>query len=185
MAIPLFMKAQREKSNLNRLDILKQSYRLMAENSWDSISVTTLEKNISQTRGAIFYFNKNKNDLFVNIIDELFFPVFAMSTSQRDKYSSCSARIFFATYRTAFERVMDDLSENYGFANPSKNLLNIIIQAQSHYPGFTQKLKTLIISEIDFVNQIIGVNNRYNYKGDDVFIQSAGKIMMEALSYTD
>ena len=93
------MSPQREKSNLNRLDILRQSYRLMAEHSWDSISVTTLEKHISQTRGAIFYFNKNKNDLFINMIDELFFPVFQLSQSQKEKYRSCKIILRHISHR--------------------------------------------------------------------------------------
>lgn len=176
------MKNQREKSYLNRLEILKKSYQLMAENSWDAISVTTLEEHISQTRGAIFYFNKNKSDLFINMIDELFFPVFKLSTSLQEKYLSCPAKSFFFTYRTAFERVLDDLRENYGFLNPSKNLLNIITQAQSHYPGFAHKLKMLITDEIDFVNQITGTHNNFHYQAHGMFIQSAGKIMMESLS---
>lgn len=33
----------------NRIDILKQCYRLMAQGTWDAISVAELEKNISQT----------------------------------------------------------------------------------------------------------------------------------------
>lgn len=176
------MSPQREKSNLNRLDILKQSYRLMAEHSWDSISVTILEKHISQTRGAIFYFNKNKNDLFINMIDELFFPVFRMSPSQKEKYRSCSAKIFFATYRTAFERVLDDLRENYGFLNPSKNLLNILSQAQKHYPDFTHKVTASLSMEIDFVNQIAGAKNRFHLNGNNLFVQSAGQILMDSLS---
>ena len=176
------MSPHREKSNINRLDILRQSYRLMAEHSWDSISVTTLEKHISQTRGAIFYFNKNKNDLFINMIDELFFPVFKLSPSQKEKYRSCSARIFFATYRTAFERVLDDLQENYGFLNPSRNLLNIIIQAQKHYPGFTQQLKESLDIEIEFINQIVGAKNVSRFNGESLFVQSAGQLLIDSLS---
>lgn len=176
------MSPQREKSNLNRLDILKQSYRLMAEYSWDSISVTTLEKHISQTRGAIFYFNKNKNDLFINMIDELFFPVFQLSQNQKEKYRTCSAKLFFATYRTSFERVLDDLRENYGFLNPSRNLLNIISQAQKYYPDFTQKIKASLTMEIDFVDQIAGTKNRFHLKGYNLFVQSAGQILMDSLS---
>lgn len=45
----------------------------MAQGTWETTSATKLEKNISQTKGAIFYFNRNKSDLFVNMIDELFF----------------------------------------------------------------------------------------------------------------
>ena len=56
----------------------------MAQGTWDAISVAELEKNISQTRGAIFYFNKNKKDLFLNMIDELFLPVFVLSDDEKE-----------------------------------------------------------------------------------------------------
>lgn len=177
-----FMSNRQEKSERNRLEILKESYWLMAGGSWDAISITTLEMHISQTRGAIFYFNKNKSDLFINMIDELFFPVFQLSPSQKEKFRTCSTKIFLATYRTAFERVLDDLRENYGFVNPSRNLLNIISQAQKHYPGFTQKIKASLVAEIDFVNQIAGVRNRFHLNGDNLFIQSAGQILIDSLS---
>lgn len=80
------MKMGKLKTEQNRLEILRNCYRLMATGTWDAISVSMLEKNISQTRGAIFYFNKNKEDLFINMIDELFLPVFKLS--QADKKTS-------------------------------------------------------------------------------------------------
>ena len=54
-----------------------------AQGTWDAILVAELEKNISQTRGAIFYFNKNKSDLFVNMIDELFSPYLPCRTMRK------------------------------------------------------------------------------------------------------
>lgn len=116
------------------------------------------------------------------MIDELFFPVFQLSQNQKEKYRTCSAKLFFATYRTAFERVLDDLRENYGFLNPSRNLLNIISQAQKYYPNFTQKIKASLTMEIDFVDQIAGTKNRFHLDGDNLFVQSAGQILMDSLS---
>ncbi len=72
-----------------------------------------LEKNISQTRGAIFYFNKNKEDLFINMIDELFLPVFKLSQADKKHLRTCSTQTFFAIYKTPFERVYLDLKTNY------------------------------------------------------------------------
>lgn len=75
----------------NRKEILKQYYRLMAQGTWNAISVAKMDKNISQTRGAISYFNKNMSDLFVNMIDELFFPVFSLSDDEKARLAACSA----------------------------------------------------------------------------------------------
>ena len=93
------MKKKRPQTELNRIDILRRCYRMMAMGAWDAISVSDLEKGIDRTRGAIFYFNKNKEELFVNMIDELFLPVFKLSKDDRTTLKRCSAKNFFATRR--------------------------------------------------------------------------------------
>ncbi len=101
---------------------------MMAMGAWDAISVSDLEKGIDRTRGAIFYFNKNKEELFVNMIDELFLPVFKLSKDDMTTLKRCSAKNFFAIYKTPFERVCNDLRINYRVQNPSHDLFNILIQ---------------------------------------------------------
>ncbi len=137
----LCMNKLRPQTQQNRINILKQCYRLMAQGTWDAISVAELEKNISQTRGAIFYFNKNKKDLFLNMIDELFFPVFVLSKDEKARLSACSVSQFHATYKTPFDRLKEDLSSNYCLPNPAQAVFNIIVQAQKHYADFSVMLK--------------------------------------------
>ena len=154
----------------------------MATGMWDAISVTELEKNISQTRGAIFYFNKNKEDLFVNMIDELFLPVFRLSRSEKTNLTTCSTQTFFAMYRTPFERVYDDLRINYKLDNPSQGLFNILIQAQNHYKGFSQIISEVIKSEMAEIGKIIGLNKTIRFDMDKIYAQSVGKIFLESLN---
>ena len=94
------MNKSRPQPQQNRIDILKQCYRLVDQGTWDAMSIIGPEKNISRTRGAIFYFNKNESDLFVNMIDELFFPVFVLSEKDKKMLSKCPVSRFFATYKT-------------------------------------------------------------------------------------
>lgn len=169
-----------KKTESNRLEILRQSYRLMAIGTWDAISVAELENNIEQTRGAIFYFNKNKADLFVNMIDELFFPIFRLSPTQKDIFNSCPARIFFATYTTAFDRVCENLQHEYGFRQPAKNLLNIIIQSEKHYPNFLGILKSYLKEEFDFIQQIVGNNKLFNINMKSLYASSAGNFLIDS-----
>lgn len=169
-----------KKTESNRLEILRQSYRLMAIGTWDAISVAELENNIEQTRGAIFYFNKNKADLFVNMIDELFFPIFRLSPTQKDIFNSCPARIFFATYTTAFDRVCENLQHEYGFRQPAKNLLNIIIQSEKHYPNFLGILKSYLKEEFDFIQQIVGSNKLFNINMKSLYASSAGNFLIDS-----
>ena len=176
------MKKIKPKTEHNRLEILRSCYRLMATGTWDAISVSELEKNISQTRGAIFYFNKNKEDLFINMIDELFFPVFKLSQSDKTNLKTCSTQTFFAMYKTPFERVCNDLRINYKLDNPSQGLFNILIQAQNHYKGFRQIINDEIKCEMAEINRIIGLGKTISFDMDKIYAQSAGKIFLESLS---
>lgn len=134
------MVKRREKSLKNRVEILKHCYPLLATGSWDATSVADLEKAITQTKGAIVYYFKNKHNLFHSIMDELFFPVFEMSEKVWEKLSRCSITKFHQRYKTPFERVRDDLAENYGIDNSSRALFNIFIQGSKHYEGFSTKI---------------------------------------------
>ena len=173
---------RKDRTEMNRLEILRRCYRFMATGIWDAISVAELEKNISQTRGAIFYFNKNKEDLFVNMIDELFLPVFRLSRSEKTNLTTCSTQTFFAMYKTPFERVYNDLRINYKLDNPSQGLFNILIQAQNHYKGFSQIISEIIKSEMAEIGKIIGLNKTIRFEMDKIYAQSAGKIFLESLN---
>lgn len=175
------MKKSRTKTEINRVEILRQSYRLMAIGTWDAISVTELENNIEQTRGAIFYFNKNKEALFTNMIEELFLPVFKLSESEKTNLKTCSPQTFFAIYKTPFERVCDDLRINYQVPEPSRSLFNIMIQAQKHYQGFKQIISKEIKQEIAFIHHIIGINSTFTLDLNKIYAQSAGRIFLDSL----
>lgn len=97
---------------------------MLATGSWDAITVADLEKAITQTKGAIIYYFKNKKTaqaeipvhktLFADVFDELFFPEFALSAEEREKLSKATITDFYNKYKTPFERVRDDLRDNYG-----------------------------------------------------------------------
>ena len=94
------MSKHREQSLRNRSDILRKCYPLVATGSWDAIAISDIEKVIKQTRGAIAYYFKNKKTLFANILDELFFPVFALSDDEREKLSKATVSDFYNRYKT-------------------------------------------------------------------------------------
>ncbi len=154
------MSKHREQSLKNRSDILKKCYPLVATGSWDAIAISDIEKVIKQTRGAIAYYFKNKKTLFANILDELFFPVFALSADEREKLSKATVSDFYAKYKTPFERVRDDLRDNYGVENPSQAIFNLFIQGSKHYDRFTSNVGELMQLEQDFMSHI--VNGRVN-----------------------
>lgn len=170
-----------EKSLKNRAEILKQCYPLLATGSWDAISVLELEKAITQTKGAIAYHYKNKHNLFHCILDELFFPVFEMSEKAWEKLSKCTISKFHQKYKTPFERVRDDLQQNYGIDNPSQALFNIFIQGSKHYEGFSTKINDSMKLEQEYMSQIVGGRTTTLIDLNRVYIQNIGHLFIESL----
>ena len=153
----------------------------MAQGTWDAISIAELEKNISQTRGAIFYFNKSKSDLFLNMIDELFFPIFVLSDDEKARLSACSVSQFHATYKTPFDRLKEDLSNNYCLPNAAHAVFNIIIQAQKHYTGFSVMLKKAMDNELFFIGELTGSSNHELLRYNNFMTQNIGNLFVDSL----
>lgn len=175
------MAQRREKSLKTRAEILKQCYPLLATGSWNAISVLELEKAITQTKGAIAYHYKNKHNLFHCIMDELFFPVFEMSEMVWEKLSRCTIAKFHQRYKTPFERVRDDLQENYGIDNPSRALFNIFIQGSKHYEGFSTRVNESMKLEEEYMSKIVGGRTTTLIDLNRVYIQNVGNLFIESL----
>ncbi|MBD5502956.1 MAG: TetR/AcrR family transcriptional regulator [Lachnospiraceae bacterium] len=176
------MSKHREQSLINRFDILKKCYPLLAEGSWDAITIADLEKAISQTRGAIAYYHKNKQTLLNNLMDELFFPVFGISDNLKETLSKCTISDFHKRYKTPFERLRDDLRDNYHVSNPSQAIFNLFIQGAKHYNGFTPKINDLMKMEEEYMCELVGGRVNSLIDLNKVYVQNIGNIFVESLN---
>lgn len=177
------MSKHREQSLKNRMDILKRCYPLLATGSWDAITVADLEKAITQTKGAIIYYFKNKKTLFANVFDELFFPVFTLSQKEREALAKSSVSDFYKLYKTPFERVRDDLRDNYGVENPSQAIFNLFIQGSKHYDKFTSSINELMRLEQDFMSGIVGGRVNTLIDLNRVYVENIGNIFIESMNF--
>lgn len=162
------------------MEILRHCYRIMGAGTWDAISVAELEAGMSKTRGAIFYFNKNKSELFINMIDELFLPVFRLSESDKERYLQCSIELFFSSYKISFERIVDDLRINYNVENPTQTMFNIITQAQKLYPGFNTIITAEIKREIEFLNHILNPREKQRFDVKRLYQRTVGSMYVDS-----
>lgn len=124
----------------------------MAQGTWETTSATKLEKNISQTKGAIFYFNRNKSDLFVNMIDELFFFLYLFCWMMR---KICCLCVPLLSSTQPIRHHLIELKRIWQVTIVFQMLLrsySIIIQAQKHYTGFSNVLETTIKNEQNFMS---------------------------------
>ncbi|MDE7413491.1 MAG: TetR/AcrR family transcriptional regulator [Muribaculaceae bacterium] len=175
------MSKHREQSLINRFEILKKCYPLLAEGSWDAVTIADLEKAISQTRGAIAYYHKNKQTLLNNLMNELFFPVFELSKEKQLRWRKCTITDFHKTYKTPFERVRDDLKNNYYIENPSRAIFNLFIQGSKHYEGFTDKVSRMMQIEMDYMSSVVGGRVNTLIDLNRVYIENIGHIFVESM----
>lgn len=131
--------------------ILDETYRLLFVHNWEAITIEQIESSIGKTRGAIFYFFKNKKVLFNTIISERFLCKFETSEISDIALRSSSFKDFFNYYRTPFERAGLDMTENHGQTEPNPAVLNIVVQARKLYPDFDAILDAYIRNEIQYI----------------------------------
>jgi len=84
---------------------------------------------------------------------------------------------------TQFERVHDDLRDNYGIENPSQAIFNLFIQGSKHYDQFTSNVGELMQLEQDFMSRIVGgrVNNILDL--NRVYVENIGNIFIESMNF--
>ena len=145
----LFMQRKKDTREL----ILSQTYKLLFVYNWEAITIEQIESSIGKTRGAIFYFFKNKSELFNSIILERFLRKFDSSEISCVSITNSTITGFFSYYRTPFERICTDITENYGQVDPNPALLNIIVQARKLYPNFDNVIESYIEEEIQYIAQ--------------------------------
>lgn len=145
----LFMQRKKDTREL----ILSQTYKLLFVYNWEAITIEQIESSIGKTRGAIFYFFKNKSELFNSIILERFLRKFDSSEISCVSITNSTITGFFNYYRTPFERICTDITENYGQVDPNPALLNIIVQARKLYPNFDNVIESYIEEEIQYIAQ--------------------------------
>lgn len=171
------------KNRLNsKKEILFETYRLLLTNNWESVTIEQIEKAIGKTRGAIFYFYKSKSELFESVIDYSFFSIVKFSVSEKDKIWLSGCGTLLRNYKSPFERVRDNLVNEYKISNPSIALFNVLLQAEKLYPSFSEILKGYIIDEMNFM---VGVVRNCAVKESDItfyrlFLLKLGVLTMEA-----
>ena len=133
--------------------ILSQTYQLLFVYNWEAITIEQIESSIGRTRGAIFYFFKNKNELFNSIINERFLSKFLTTEVNTSAIQNTTITGFFNQYQTPFERLCNDISDNYDLKDPTPAVLNIIVQARKLYPCFDIVIGRYISNEIQYIEK--------------------------------
>ena len=115
--------------------ILKESFKLFAWKRYEQVTVSDLERVTKLTRGAIFYYMKNKEHLFIEVLDKY---VIGRNSALVNGQQTLLAYInLFLDQLKEAKKQMNSL----GVKNMNFAYANIANQAIYYYPEYTKLAK--------------------------------------------
>ncbi len=115
--------------------ILKESFKLFAWKRYEQVTVSDLERVTKLTRGAIFYYMKNKEHLFIEVLDKYMLSRnLAPATGQQTLLSYID--LFIDKIKETKKQMISLGVKNMNFA-----YANIANQAIYYYPEYSKLAK--------------------------------------------
>lgn len=131
----------------SREHILKRAFDVFMTKGYDSTSISVLQAEIGMSRGAMYRYFENKDDLFKAVIDEYFFKSFnkilltidkELTTLELIELVSKKQKILFRAFAKA--GVTHTFFLNY---------TALMIQAAKHYPNFVYRYRIIYNKLLD------------------------------------
>lgn len=121
--------------------ILRNAFDVFMEKGYDSASISVLQKELNMSRGAMYCYFKNKEDLFCSVIDQYFFRIFNKIAQQKTDNMTVPELIEHVYKR---HRLTVYLFNKGGISHDAfLNYTALLIQGAKHYPNFIQKYRKL------------------------------------------
>lgn len=120
--------------------LLLTGVKLFGSKGYDAASITEIEKDLNQTRGAITYHYKSKLGLFEATVSKYYLGR-VMPTSVPEEYRN-SLKDFYIKYVSMLEEECLELT-NAGVRNVAGTFLNLEIDALRSIPNFRDKCAEL------------------------------------------
>lgn len=130
----------KEISEQSKKLLLLTGIKLFGSKGYDATSITEIEKDLNQTRGAITYHYKSKLGLFEATVSKYYLGR-VMPTSVPEEYRN-SLKNFYIKYVSMLEEECLELT-NAGVRNVAGTFLNLEIDALRSIPNFRDKCAEL------------------------------------------
>ena len=127
------------KKDTRTLDkILWECFKLFLHKGYKEVTIPDIENAIGMTRGAVFYYVKDKNELFKAVIDR--YVLEKQDVNNKIKHDKDSRLLqFIIDYVGSINRTRDSIQPSdtgdYLFS-----YLNLISSALTYYEGFKEKV---------------------------------------------
>lgn len=133
-----------EKTQRIKEHIIDESFKLFASKNYERVVVPDIEITTGLTRGSIFYHIRNKEDLFIQVIDKYVVDKFLLFIKRKMQIQKeTTLKGFLASYIRSIEKEIDFM-HSLSIANVYKSYFFLIMEASLHYPHFDEKMQDLI-----------------------------------------
>lgn len=114
--------------------ILRRSFDVFMNKGYDSTSISVLQKELNMSRGAMYRYFRNKDDLFNAVIDEYFFKQYNR-IFQKTENDLTVPELVEKLHRR--NKLIANVFTRAGITHTVfLNYTALIIQAAKHYPNF-------------------------------------------------
>ncbi|WP_159523787.1 TetR/AcrR family transcriptional regulator [Sunxiuqinia indica] len=125
--------------------IIEEAFKLFLNNNFEKVSISDMEQAVGKTRGAIFYFFKNKEELFNEVIDR--YIIDTQNPHHKFEFSEdISLEQFIYQYIKGINTAMSKML-SLSVINIYKQYFSLYIQASRIYPNFSEIMTQNSINE--------------------------------------
>lgn len=118
--------------------ILRRAFEVFISKGYDSTSITVLQQELAMSRGAMYRYFKNKEDLFFAVIDRYFFRLYNRVLLGLDGEEYTALTLIEELYRR--QKLIIKAFYKAGISHTVfLNYTALIIQAAKHYPNFLSR----------------------------------------------
>jgi len=133
--------------------IIEEAFKLFLNNNFEKVSISDLEQAIGKTRGAIFYFFKNKEEIFIEVINTYMIEV--QDPSQKFQVeTNMSLEQFINMYINGINTTMSRML-SISVVNIYKQYFSLYLQASRIYPNFSEIMTQNSVKEINLWEKVI------------------------------
>lgn len=122
--------------------ILRRAFDVFMNKGYDSASISVLQEELQMSRGALYRYFKNKEELFNAVIDEYFFKIFDKLQHNMDKHTYSLEKFIEVMHRR--QKIFVNAFTRAGVTHTIfLNYTALVIQVGKHYPNFLERFKII------------------------------------------
>lgn len=122
--------------------ILRRAFDVFMNKGYDSASISVLQEELQMSRGALYRYFKNKEELFNAVIDEYFFKIFDKLQHNMDKHTYSLEKFIEVMHRR--QKIVVNAFTRAGVTHTIfLNYTALIIQVGKHYPEFLERFRII------------------------------------------